>query len=94
MSELTHTAVLDRIVDGATAVLLIEEEGEETRREFSVPTGDLPPAARHEGAVVGVTVADGTVLDIEHRPDRERDRRQTAQERFDRLSRRIGDDEQ
>lgn len=90
MSE-TYVAVLDRIVDDGTAVLLLESDGAVVD-ELAVDVATLPPAGRHEGAVLEVTVADGAVLEAVPRTDAERERRESAQERFDRLSERLSDE--
>lgn len=84
-------ATLDRIVDGETAVLLLERDGE-TVDELTVDVVDLPDDGRHEGAIFEVTVEEGTVVDLEYRPETESDRRERAQDRFDRLSKRLDEE--
>ncbi|WP_255169105.1 DUF3006 family protein [Natrononativus amylolyticus] len=81
-------AVLDRIVDGS-AVLLLEADGEVVDERIVEVTA-LPEEGRHEGAVFDVDIEDG--LEATYRPDEERERRERAQERFDRLSRRLGEE--
>lgn len=85
-------AVLDRVVDGETAVLLVEEAGEVVD-EFTVPVDDLPDpeAERLEGSVFEVVFEDGELDEATLRPDETASRRRAAQERFDRLSERLGD---
>ena len=85
-----RTGVVDRIVDGATAVLLVEEDGRVVE-QFDLDVDALPPDGRHEGAVFDVVLDDDGIGELEYRPDEERDRRQAAQERFDRLSERLSD---
>lgn len=92
MSE-THTAVLDRIVDGENAVLLLEADGD-VIDERIVDVETLPEDGRHEGAVFDVTVDEDTLLEASYREAAERERRESARERFDRLSERLSDDEQ
>lgn len=92
MSE-THTAVLDRIVDGRSAVLLLEADGD-VIDELVVTVDAVPEDGRHEGAVFEVTVDEGTLLDADYREDEERERRESTRERFDRLSERLSDREQ
>lgn len=87
----TATAVLDRIVDGTTAVLLLEEEGAVVD-EYTLDVERLPDDGRHEGAVFTVTLEDETLREMEYRPDDERDRKASAQDRFDRLSERLPDE--
>lgn len=87
------TAVLDRIVDETTAVLLLEDEdGETVVDEYTLAVDRLPEAGRHEGAVFAVTVEDDTLGEVSYRPATERDRRAAAQDRFDRLSERLSDE--
>jgi len=84
----SYSAVIDRIVDGERAVLLLEADGE-TVDELTVAVDRLPEPGRHEGAVFEATVEDGTVAELEYRPGAEAERRESAQERFDRLSERL-----
>jgi len=87
----THTAVIDRIVDGETAVVLLESD-EEVVEQLDVDIGMVPPDGRHEGAVFELTVDDDRV-EMRYRPGTEADRRAAAQDRFDSLSTRLGDEE-
>lgn len=87
----TYTGVVDRIVDGVAAILL--ERDDEVVDEISVDPTMLPADARHEGAVVEVTVETGDVTDITYDEDATRDRKSTAQERFDRLAERPPDED-
>ncbi|AGB39981.1 DUF3006 family protein [Natronococcus occultus] len=82
------TCVVDRIVDGTTAVVLLEEDGDVVD-QLDVDVETLPEACRHEGALFDATISDGGIVDPEHRPERERERRDRLQERFDRLSKRL-----
>lgn len=84
----TNTGVLDRIVDGETAVVLLESGGE-TVDQLDIPVVALPNAGRHEGAVFAVTLGDGDP-EFTYRPEAERRRRETAQNRLDRLSEPLG----
>ena len=84
------TAVLDRIVDGKTAVLLVEE-GDQVIEQFDLAVEAIPEGGRHEGAVFDVVLEDGDVGDLDYRPDEERERRDAAQAKFDRLSERLPD---
>ncbi|WP_323172267.1 DUF3006 domain-containing protein [Natrialba sp. PRR66] len=59
-SRATYTAVLDRLVDGETAVLLLEDGGDPVA-EVTLPVDRIPAAGRHEGAVFEATVDEGTV---------------------------------
>ena len=86
----TGTAVLDRIVDGQTAVLLLEEDGQVVE-EYTVDVETLPAEGRHEGAVFEMRVVDDSVDDLTYRSEETTERREAAQERFDRLSERLSD---
>lgn len=63
MSE-TYTAVLDRIVDGETAVLLLEADGRVVDERI-LDVESLPEDGRHEGAVFEVELADEEELGAE-----------------------------
>ena len=91
----TYTAVVDRIAEGR-AVLLLEADGETVDQcdlpADDLPADDLPEDGRHEGAVFEATVEDGTIADLAYRPGTEADRREAAQDRFDRLSKRLDEE--
>lgn len=94
----TYTGVVDRIVDGETAAILLESEeseeaGDENRSidQLEVGADRLPREGRYEGAVLTVTVADGEFVGAEHREKESEERREALQERFDRLSERLPD---
>ena len=87
----TYSAVIDRIVDGETAVLLLERDGE-TVDELTMDVDAVPEPGRHEGAVFEVAVEEGTVESFDYQPETEAERRDSAQRRFDRLSKRLGED--
>lgn len=86
----TYTATVDRIEEGL-AVLLVEADGE-TVDERHLHEEDLPAGAG-EGAVLEVAFDDGDLVDLEYRPAETGDRRERAREKFDRLSRRLGEDD-
>jgi len=91
----TYTAVLDRFEadedDRRLAVLLLEADGEQVG-DLVVPAGTLPDAARHQDAVLAVEIADGSLQSATYRAAETERRSADAQSRFDRLSRRPGDD--
>lgn len=86
----TRTAVLDRIVDGETAVLLVEE-GDRVVDEWIVDAAMLPETGRTDGAIFTLVLEDGDLVDLEFRPEETEARQKAAQDRFDRLSERLGD---
>ncbi|HHT41817.1 MAG TPA: DUF3006 domain-containing protein [Firmicutes bacterium] len=60
MINCRQSAVIDRIVDGKTAVLLLEEG----QKQFTIPVGRLPPGSR-EGVWLLVRMAEGEFVDAE-----------------------------
>ncbi len=84
-----YTATIDRIVDGETAVLLLEDDGD-VIEQFDVPVSRLPTDCA-AGAVVSVTVDDDEVVSISPRPEATADRSERIREKLDRLSRRLDD---
>ncbi|THE66252.1 DUF3006 domain-containing protein [Salinadaptatus halalkaliphilus] len=94
----TYTATVDRIVDGETAVVLLENDGDADDEsagdpvdQFDVDVGELPDEARHEGAILEVVVDEEEIRDATYRPELTRSRRADAQDRLDRLSERLSD---
>lgn len=85
-----YTAVLDRIVDESTAVLLVEADGD-VLTQRNEPIDRVPEAGRHEGAVFEVTVDEGVIVAWDYRPKRETARHERLQEKFDRLAKRLDD---
>lgn len=86
-----YLATVDRIVDGVTAVLLIEEDGGAID-EMTVPAEDLPAPARDGGGVLLVTVEDGTIVKLENEAEQTEKRRESIEEQLDRLSRRLDEE--
>ncbi|MEZ3118121.1 DUF3006 family protein [Halobaculum sp. MBLA0147] len=99
LPEGTHSAVVDRF-EGDTAVLEVTV-GEERRqstggddlRQWTVARETLPTAARHQDAVVTLAV-DGTgQVEIAYDETTTTERTEAMQDRFDRLSRRLDEDD-
>lgn len=82
-----YTAVIDRIEDGI-ATVLVEADGKVVEEVTIDDLDRIPTDARHDGAVVQVTVDGGDVVDLEYDPETEEERRQQNRDRFDRLSKR------
>ncbi|RZV06518.1 DUF3006 domain-containing protein [Natrinema hispanicum] len=89
----TYTGVVDRIEDGEIAVILLEENGQ-VIEQVDVPVGRLPEPAQTDGGVLSVMLEDGDITSMEYRPDATRDRRESAQEKLDRLSEKLSDREE
>ena len=83
-------AVVDRIVD-EQVVLLLEDEDE--RGELVVPVTDLPESAREDGNVVTVEREDGEVRAITYDEAATTERRERVQEKLDRLSRPLSEED-
>jgi len=86
----TYTATIDRIVDGQTAVLLLEED-DEIVDQLDIDVTMLPPEAQHEGAVLEIAVEASELCEAEYLPEVTQFRKESAQERLDRLSNRLSD---
>lgn len=87
----TYTVVVDSIKDGLATVFL-EEDGSELA-DAVIDGSVLPEAGRHADAVFTVTVTDGTLSEWQYEPETTTDRKEAAQDRFDRLSRRPPSDD-
>ena len=85
----TYTAVIDRIVNGETAVVLIEDNGDVVE-EYTLAVEELPTEA-DEGGVLEVQIDHGELVRMDYLADETAARRQSAQDRFDRLSERLSD---
>jgi hypothetical protein len=86
----TYTATVDRIVDNQTAVLLLEADGE-TVDQLDVHVTQLPEECQHGGAVLEVSVEKGELCEVEYLPEVTQSRKESAQERLDRLSTKLSD---
>jgi len=86
----TYTATVDRIVDNQTAVLLLEAGGE-TVDQLDVPVTQLLEECQHGGAVLEVSVDEEELCEVEYLPEVTKSRKESAQERLDRLSTKLSD---
>mgnify|MGYP000153157313 CR=1 FL=1 len=82
----TYTAVVDTVEEGL--VTLIFDRSDEGASGCVVNATNLPVDARHQDAVLTVTVDDGDFVDYEYDPEATDTRQREAQDRFDRLSQR------
>jgi len=89
MMDGTYLGVIDRIVDGETAVILVEDEGEVVK-QFDVAVDELPDDAA-ERAVLEIEVDGDNLVSIEFLREETESRQEVAQDRFDRLSERLPD---
>ena len=86
------TGTVDRIVDGETAVILLEEDGE-VIEQVDVPVERLPDPAREDGGVLSVTMADGEFVEASYLEAETTERRESIREKLDRLSRPLSEDD-
>jgi hypothetical protein len=87
----TYSAVVDEI-DASLARLELQAADDELY-ELVVAVAELPDAGRETGAVLTVEVVDENLVEAEYEPGETTRRRERAQDRFDRLSKRPSDDE-
>lgn len=81
----TYTATIDRIEEGI-AVCLLESEGEIVDEHRL--SGEELPEGCGEGTVLELVVRDGKAVELTPDHEQTAERRERAQSRFDRLSRR------
>lgn len=87
----TYTAVLDRYEDDV-AVLVVEHEGQDIAERL-VGRAALPDDAQAVDTVLEVRFVDDDPVEIEPKPDETAERSESAQSRFDRMSRRRRSDD-
>lgn len=86
-----YTAVVDRFEDDL-AVLLLERDGELVD-DIAVPQSELPESARHQDAVLDISVENGAIQQATYKTEETAERAKRAQSRFDRLSQRPSESE-
>ena len=86
----TYTATVDRIVDGETAVILVEDD-RDVIEQFDIPADQLPEEAAGEGSVLTVEITDDAIMELQYNAEATDRRRQTSQDRLDSLSSRLSD---
>jgi hypothetical protein len=91
LSDGCYTAVVDSVEDGF-ATVFFERDGEEMGNAV-LDSATLPENARHDDAILRVTITDGSLVEAEYDAERMEARSERAQDRFDRLSERPPDDE-
>lgn len=87
----TYTAVVDRLEDGVATLQI--ETGEESIEELILDAEQLPEAGRHADAVLSVELREQAATAISYDAAATEQRREQAQNRFDRLSERLSDDD-
>lgn len=92
MDDGTYTVILDRIVDDSIAVLLREKSQHNAKDQLEVSLEMIPEAAKADGEVLTIKVADGEVEELNHEPNTTSTRREEMAEKLDRLSRPLSDE--
>lgn len=82
----SYTAVVDSIEDGL-ATVFFEQDGTEMGSAVIDSTA-LPTEAQHADAILEVTVEDGEMLEARYDPEQAKERKEAAQDRFERLAER------
>ncbi|MEF8857223.1 MAG: DUF3006 family protein [Haloplanus sp.] len=85
-----YTAVVDSVEDGF-ATVFFERDGEDVGNAV-LDASTLPEDARHDDAILRVTITDGELSEAVYDPERTGDRAARAQDRFERLSERPPSD--
>ena len=86
----TYTAVVDEVEDSLARLEL--EDANEELYDLVLDIVELPAAGRETGSVFTIEFADNEVTDVEYHPEATESRSETAQNRFDQLSRRPNND--
>ncbi|WP_117592538.1 DUF3006 domain-containing protein [Haloprofundus halophilus] len=87
MTEKTNTLVLDRFEED-DAVLLVEEDGD-LIDEIVLPKAMLPADGQHQDAIFSVQQTNEAVTELQYEPEQTQERKESAQDRFNRLSQRL-----
>lgn len=87
----TYTAVVDRIED-TLATLQLEDD--DHLYNLVVGEEELPEDARHQDAILSLSLEDEEIVDATYKPEETQERRDAAQSRFDRLSKRLPSDDE
>jgi hypothetical protein len=99
MMDGTFAGTVDRVVDDTTAVILVEDGGEVVE-QATVPVEDLPgedppgedrPDQTRDGRRLSLTFRNGELVSMADGPAT-REREESLQERFDRLSTRLSEE--
>lgn len=89
LSDGEYTAVVDRFESGLAVLEVATPEG---LRQLIVEKDELPEDARHQDAVLEVTVESQELVGATYNELETKSRAESTQERFDQLSNRLGSD--
>ena len=87
-----YTAVVDNVEDGL-ATVFFERDGEEVGNAV-LDASRLPSDGQHADAILSVTLSEGRIESASYKPEQTKARKEAAQDRFDRLSKRPPSDEE
>ena len=87
-----YTAVVDNVEDGL-ATVFFERDGEEVGNAV-LDASRLPSDGQHADAILSVTLSEGRIESASYKPEQTADRKDAAQDRFDRLSKRPSSNEE
>ncbi|MBX0297783.1 DUF3006 family protein [Haloarcula nitratireducens] len=87
----TYTAVVDRIED---ELATLEVQGDDERYSLVIDETTLPADARHADAIVELEMDDGEPVETVYQEQETTRRKDESQSRFDRLSKRLSDDDE
>ena len=85
-----YTAVVDSIEDGL-ATVFFEQDGGKVGNAV-IDSDELPADGQHADVVLKVEIHDNSISSAQYKPDQTEARSNSAQERFDRLSKRPPSD--
>jgi len=88
LSDGEYQAVIDRFEDNLAVLLVSVEANSDEIRELVADQTQLPADGRHVNAVLDIRIEDDELSSVTYNPETTESRRQSAQDRFDRLSRR------
>ncbi|MFP9192625.1 DUF3006 domain-containing protein [Natronosalvus vescus] len=86
----TYSGVVDRIEDGETAVILLEDD-DGIVDQLDLPIEQVPDSARSDGSVVSIELEDSTVVSIDYDASETQSRGESVREKLDRLSERLSE---
>ena len=86
-----YTAVVDNVEDGL-ATVFFERDGEEVGNAV-LDASRLPEDGRHADAILSVVLSEGRIDSASYKSEQTKARKEAAQDRFDRLSKRPSSDE-
>ncbi|EMA68059.1 DUF3006 family protein [Halorubrum distributum] len=87
-----YTAVVDNVEDGL-ATVFFERDGEEVGNAV-LDASRLPSDGQYADAILSVTLSGGRIESASYKIEQTADRKETAQDRFDRLSKRPPSDKE